>query len=413
MARFGNVFALSAVSLAVSLSFSSTATAAPLKIALIETLTGAQAATGKIYEMSTRYAVNQMNAQGGFNGAPIELIVLDNAGTTSAASDRFKEAQAAGAHIVVQAASSAIAGQLQEDVRRHNLRNAQAPMMFLNVGAEASDLTGSKCHFYSFRLTSTATIRANALLGVMKQANVLGDRVYAVNMNYALGQEMDAATTANAPKLGYTVVGKVLHDVARIQDFSPYVARIVDAKPTSVITANWGNDLVLLVKASKEAGLKAVFGGMYFDQPGNIAAAGDALMGGYVATTFNNEADNTSMKEDYKKATGAYPVSYGAHTVTVLRYLHSALKNASTNGGAVDVKAIATALESATFKSEMGDLAIRKEDHQLILPIVVSKISEKVRFPLDNTRMGLEVVAKMPGKDIIYPVQDSCKMQRP
>jgi branched-chain amino acid transport system substrate-binding protein len=224
---------------------------------------------------------------------------------------------------------------------------------------------------------------------------------------------MDAAVSANAARLNFTVVGKTLHDVARIQDFSPFVAKIASAKPTAIITSSWSNDLLLLVKAVSEANLKAKFGGTYFDQPGNVASAGPAILGSYLANQYNIEGDNTTMPEDFKKLIGKYPMSWEAHSVTMYRFLQQALKKADLHGGKINVKAIAEALEGTTMQSPMGQLSMRKEDHQLILPIVVSKASEKVRYPVDGTKIGFAIVATIPGKDAIYPVQDSCKMQRP
>src|SRR5690606_35012040 len=106
----------------------------------------------------------------GFNGAPIEVIEYDNAGGTTGAADKFKQAVADGVHIVLQGASSAIAGQITEDVRKHNIRNPEREVMFINLGAEALELTGDKCHFYHFRFTTTAPMRVNALVNAMKKA---------------------------------------------------------------------------------------------------------------------------------------------------------------------------------------------------------------------------------------------------
>jgi branched-chain amino acid transport system substrate-binding protein len=385
----------------------------PLKIALIESLTGPQAANGKMYENASRFAVARINKDGGFNGLPVELQGYDNGGTASNASDKFKEAIANGANIVVQAASSAINAQLSEDTRRHNIRNPGDPVLFLNIGAEASDLTGAKCHFYNFRLNTTTTMRANALLQVMKEANALGDKVYSINQNYALGQEMEQAIVANAPKHNYTVVGKTLHDVARIQDFSPYVAKMAVTKPTAVITANWANDLLLLARAMSGANLKTGFGGMYFDQPGNVASAGPNILGSYTSSPYNIEGDKTTMPEDFKALIGKYPMASEAHSVNMYLFLQHALKKADPRGGNVSMKAIAEALETTTLDSPVGQVSMRKEDHQAILPVMVSKASENVRFPLDGTKIGFSVVSVIPGRDAIYPVQDSCKMQRP
>src|SRR5690606_3403779 len=118
-------------------------------------------------------------------------------GTTGAA-DKFKQAVADGVHIVLQGASSAIAGQVTEDVRKHNIRNPGNEILFLNVGAEALELTGEKCHFYHFRFTTTAPMRVNALVEAMMSANELGTRVYAINQNYSWGRDMEEATKAAA-----------------------------------------------------------------------------------------------------------------------------------------------------------------------------------------------------------------------
>ena len=78
---------------------------------------------------------------------------------------------------------------------------------------------------------------------------------------------------------GYEVVEKTLHDVNKVQDFAPYVSKISATHADTVMTGNWSNDLLLLMKATKAAGLKARFGTVYLDQPGNIANAGDLALG--------------------------------------------------------------------------------------------------------------------------------------
>ena len=67
-------------------------------------------------------------------------------------------------HIIIQGASSAIGGQITGDVLKHNLRNPGKEMIYLNVGAEAMEFTGPKCHFYHFRWNGNAEIRLRAML---------------------------------------------------------------------------------------------------------------------------------------------------------------------------------------------------------------------------------------------------------
>jgi len=99
------------------------ATAAPIKIAVIESLSGPQAATGLIYRNAARYGIEKINAAGGWNGEPLQLVEYDNQGGPTGAADKLKAAIADGVQMVIQGASSAIAGQISDDVRKHNMRN--------------------------------------------------------------------------------------------------------------------------------------------------------------------------------------------------------------------------------------------------------------------------------------------------
>jgi branched-chain amino acid transport system substrate-binding protein len=384
-----------------------------LKIGIIESMSGAQTSTGRLFTSAARYVVDGINKSGGFNGAPIEVIEYDNAGGTTGAADKFKQAVADGVHIVLQGASSAIAGQVTADVRRHNLRNPGKEVMFINLGAEALELTGDKCHFYHFRFTTTAPMRVNALVNAMKKAGELGTRVYSINQNYSWGTDMEEAIKAAAGSGGYQVAETVLHEVNRIQDFAPFVAKIKAASPDTVITGNWSNDLLLLMKATGDAGLKVRFATTFLDQVGNIANGGQTVLGHYVAHPYNIEADSSGFPEAYKAATGHLPVYIEPQTVNAIRTLGEALKGVDFKGGKIGVSEIAKALEKASIKTAVGPISVRAEDHQAILPVVVSKVAENVKYPVDGTKLGFGVVEIIPESKAIYPVQASCKMDRP
>ncbi|MGH2341280.1 branched-chain amino acid ABC transporter substrate-binding protein [Segnochrobactraceae bacterium EtOH-i3] len=402
--------ALAAASL---LGTTALASADPLKIAIIESLSGSQTSTGRLYATASHYVIDKLNAAGGYNGEPIIVTEYDSGGNTAGASAKFKQAVADGANIVIQGSSSAIAGQISEDVRKHNLRNKGSEVLFLNVGGEAMELTGDKCHFHAFRFTTTAPIRVGALVSVMKDQETLGTRVYSINQNYSWGQDMQKAIEADAQRGGYEVVETVLHDVNRIQDFSPFVAKIQAAKPDTVITGNWSNDLLLLMKATGDSGLKVRFGTAFLDQPGNIGNAGEVAIGHYVAHPYNIELSKTSFPQDYEKVTGHLPTYVEPGTVNGLTMLGKALDATSVKGGKVDADKIALALEGVTLDTDIGTLSMRKADHQVLLPVVVSEVSRDVKYPVDGTDMGFKPVKVIPADQATYPAQDSCQMKRP
>jgi len=406
---------VAAAALAASLACG-VAAADPVKIGLVETLSGPNAASGLMYRQSVRYAIDRMNAEGGWNGQPVQLLEYDNQGGPAGAADKVKAAIADGVHVVVQGASSAVGGQITEDVRKHNLRNPGKELVYLNVGAEALELTGEKCHFHHFRVAGNAQVRAKALVLAMKQANALGTRVYAINQNYSWGQDMEKAIVDNAGPGGYEVVEKTLHDVAKIQDFSPYVAKIAAAKADTVMTGNWSNDLLLLMKATKAAGLKARFGTTYLDQPGNIANAGDLALGHFIAHTFNAEAGGAEGERfvaDYKAKVGRAPVATDPQTVFGMTMVADALKRTKPQNGALNVNAFARAMETAKIKTPLGEISMRAADHQALLPVVVSTVSKDAKYKVDETDMGFKPVKVFSAAEAATPAQAGCKMQQP
>ncbi|MDF3822584.1 branched-chain amino acid ABC transporter substrate-binding protein [Leptospira sp. 96542] len=388
----------------------------PVKIAVLETLSGPQASTGQTFRAGVRYAIDKMNAAGGWNGEPVQLVEYDNQGGPAGASDKLKAAIADGVQIVVQGASSAIGGQITEDVRKHNLRNPGKEIVYINVGAEALELTGEKCNFHHFRLTGNAQVRTKVLVQGMKQAKALGTKVYAINQNYSWGQDMENAIVANAAAGGYQVVEKTLHDVNKIQDFAPYIAKISASGAQTVLTGNWSNDLLLMMKAAKAAGLKAAFGTVFLDQPGNIRNAGDTAVGHFIVHAFNAEAagaEGARFVADYTAKTGHAPVFVEPQTAFGLDMVADALKRTKPVGGKLDVNAFARAMETARVQTPMGEARMRAEDHQILLPLVVSTVAKDARYKVDDTDLGFKPVKVFSADEAAAPVQSSCKMQRP
>ncbi|CAI8799405.1 MULTISPECIES: branched-chain amino acid ABC transporter substrate-binding protein [unclassified Pseudomonas] len=396
--------------------FAGIACADPLKVALVETLSGPSAATGQMFRAATRFQIERLNAEGGWNGEPIQLLEFDSQGTPAGASEKLKAAIGSGAQMIVQGASSVAAGQITEDVRKYNLRNKGKEVVFLNVGGEALELTGSKCHFYHFRFNGNAPIRVKTLVAAMKEAGTLGSKVYSMNQNYSWGLDMEQAITENAAAGGYQLVGKSLHDTQKVQDFSPYIARIQASGAETVLTGNWGNDLLLLMKASRAAGLKLRFGTAFLDQPGNLANAGDVALGHYVSHPFNIEAAGEAGKtfaSEYQAKTGHLPAYIEPQTVFALQMVGNVLKKLPAEDGRLNTRSFALALEKASDSNPLGDVRMRAEDHQLLMPFVVSVVSKEAPYKVDGTDMGFVPIKSFSADQAAAPVQDACRMQRP
>ncbi|KAB2698713.1 branched-chain amino acid ABC transporter substrate-binding protein [Brucella lupini] len=385
---------------------------AELRIAMIETMSGSQASSGEMFRNGLEYVIGKINRQGGFRGEPITFKVYDSAGTTTGAAQRFQEAVSDNMDLVIQGASSAIAGQLTDDVRKFNMRNPGKEKVFITVGAGAMELTGQRCHYYAFRFYPTPSMWAGALVNAMKGSGALEGRVYAINQDYSWGQDWQKATEELAGPGGYTIVGETLHDVNRIQDFSPYVAKIKIAEPDTVITGNWSNDLLLLMKATKDAGLSARFATSNLDQPGNLANAGLAALGHYNASMGSPEIGDGSFAEEYRKAYGRYPAYNDISASVSMEFIMRALQSVKGEGDVAPAEIVA-AIEGFSYDSAYGPQSVRIEDHQFLMPLVVTRVDKNAKYKADGTDMGFLPIATVEPDNLIYPVQDTCRMKRP
>jgi branched-chain amino acid transport system substrate-binding protein len=319
--------------------------------------------------------------------------------------------------MVIQGAASHIGGQITGDVQKHNARNPGKEVIYINVGAEAMEFTGAKCHFYHFRWNGNAEIRLKAMMIAMKEAGVLGKRIYVIGQNYSWGHDVQKLTRDYAKEFGYEIVGDVIHDVNKIQDFAPYVAKIKEANPDTVVTGNWSNDLLLLMKAAGDSGLKARFLAYWIDQPGNIGNAGDTAVGHYTLSTFFPDANGektAAFAEDFNKKMGAYPLNVQGHTVHGIWGVGEALKALKAKPGEkLDVKKLAFAMEKVSFDTSMGKISMRPDDHQVLMPLAVAVVSKDAKFKADNTDKGFKTIKLLDAEQASGPVQPNCKMVRP
>jgi len=153
------------------------------------------------------------------------------------------------------------------------------------------------------------------------------------------------------------------------------------------------------------------------DQPGHVANAGPTAIGQYNVSSFYPDANGDAtakFADDFKAKMGQYPIFIQGHTVHGIWGLGEALKKIKAGAdGKVSVKEIAFAMETVSFNTSMGEAAMRKEDHQVLLPLAVATVSKDAKYKVDGTDMGFKTIRLVSGKDAASPVQPTCKMERP
>ena len=279
-------------SLAAVAFFPALASAQPgtgtIRLALVESLSGAFANTGEAVYRNLLWAVERVNARGGVPTAQgrrrLELLRYDSKGQNEEALSALRSAIDAGARVILQGNSSAAAAALVDAIAKHNERDPGRRVVFLNYSAVDPALTNEKCSFWHFRFDAHADMRMTALMQVLKDDRAL-QSVYLIGQDYSFGQAVlrEAKRQLGALRPDVRVVGDELHALGRVKDFMPYAAKIMASGAQAVITGNWGNDLTLLVKAAREAGFTGTFYTFYGNALGAPAAIGEAGIGKVLA----------------------------------------------------------------------------------------------------------------------------------
>jgi branched-chain amino acid transport system substrate-binding protein len=410
-----------AASLLVPAAVWAQGTQPPVKIAMIEALSGAFANTGEAVFRNLVWAVERVNARGGVKlSGGNRLLALeryDSKGQNEEALSALRSAIDDGAQVIVQGNSSAVAAALIDAVNKHNEREPGKRVLFLNYSAVDPILTNEKCSFWHFRFDAHADMRMAALMEVLKDDRAVKS-TYLIGQDYSFGQAVlrEARRQLGAQRPDIQVVGDELHPMGRVKDFLPYAAKIKASGAQAVITGNWGNDLTLLVKAARDVGFEGKFYTFYGNALGAPAAIGEAGIGRIVAVadwlpnvaTAQSEAFYQSFRQRYPKPADDY-----VHMR--MQLMVEALAKAIEKAGSLNLVAVARALEKTSVSLQGQGGAMRAADHQFQQQLVVGLMDRQgapgVKFDVEGSGYGFRVIKTITPAQAELPT--ACKMVRP
>jgi branched-chain amino acid transport system substrate-binding protein len=386
--------------------------AADLKIAFIDPLSGGAATTGILAQKTHQFYVDAINAAGGLNGEKIELLSFDNKVNPQESLIQLKKAIDDGARYVVQGNGSSIAHAITEAVGKHNERNPGKEVIFLNYAAVDPALTNEKCSYWHFRFDADADMKMAAMTDVIAKDPKI-KRVYLINQDYSFGKAVAAAAVKMLAEKrpDIRIVGDELHPLQKVNDFSPYVAKIKASGADTVITGNWSNDMVLLVKAGKDAGLKVSWQTFYGGSPGTVTAVGDAGVDTLKQVTEWHKNATPELDASVAAFGKRFPGKENEYTYwrakTMWEMFAAAAKKAQSN----DPAKVAKALEGMKMPTPLGEVEMRADNHQILQPLFVSTLSKGMKYDVEDTGLGWKSDAKVEGRATALPT--TCKMERP
>jgi branched-chain amino acid transport system substrate-binding protein len=384
-----------------------------IKIMYTDPLSGPFAQVGDQNLQQFKYIIDYINGRGGALGRKFELVSFDNKSQPSEALLALKSATDQNIPVIMQCSGSNIAAALIEGVDKHNERNPNNRIVYVNCGAVATELTNEKCSYWHFRMDAHVGMKAETMVRALPKDVT---KVYLLNQDYLFGQSVQRDMKAFLTKLrpDVKVVGDELIPLGKVKDFSPYITKVKASGAQALITGNWGPDMTLLIKGGMDAGLDIRYYTMYAHLGGGATAIGPAGNGKVRSVmAFHENIAVETGKTDTEGWTRQFRAQhdfdfYAAGFRTIFEFLQAAMNQA----GSADPVKFAAALEGLTITDMLGhQVTMRKADHQILSEYFVGVFTKGVKYESEKTGLGWKTETTVLPKDLDQP--NTCNMKRP
>src|ERR1700709_1917633 len=162
-----------------------------IKIGYVDPFSGPFASGGDEFLKVFAYILQKVNADGGALGKKFEIVPFDDKLQPAEALIALKSITDQNIPFVMQCTGSNVGAALIDGVSKHNARNPDNRVLYLNCGALATELTNEKCDFWQFRFAGSVEMRAAARIKSLPKDIT---KVYLLNQDYLFGQSIQKDT---------------------------------------------------------------------------------------------------------------------------------------------------------------------------------------------------------------------------
>ncbi|TWJ14008.1 ABC transporter substrate-binding protein [Geobacter argillaceus] len=296
--------------------------AEPISIGFTADFSGSNAASGMQASPVVELVVKQINASGGINGRPINLVALDNGSDSAKATGNlilFKDKYRCKA--VIANSTSGVAMVLKAWAEKNHI-----PVIAVNPQSDKLWVKSGKAWF--FRVETPASPRVDAVLAKVKKLGYT--KIAFEGSTLAWGTDTLATLKEKAPAYGMKLVSEVLVE-PKTKDLTIQAKKLKDSGAQAVICAEYDAETVGLARAMKNIGWNPyVIHTSAANLMNALALADPAMMAGWETIQqidpHKPQVQNTWSKT--KEYTGKAPLENeeGPRAMDGINLLVSALK---------------------------------------------------------------------------------------
>jgi branched-chain amino acid transport system substrate-binding protein len=219
---------------------------APLRIGMVDPLTGVYAAPAQNEVTGAKLAVDQMNAKGGILGRPVELLVEDSANDVGTGVQKARK-------LIERDQVTFLIGDVNSGIAQAIAQvTNEKKVLHIVSGGHTDTITGKDCKWNVYRVCNTTRMEANSVSDLL--FNKYGKKWHFVTPDYAFGHTLQGALDANLKRLGGTVTGNELTPLGTT-DFSAYLIKARAANPDVLLLLVQGSDMINCLKQIVQFGI--------------------------------------------------------------------------------------------------------------------------------------------------------------
>lgn len=376
----------------------------PLVIGVIAEMSGPLGFYGQETARAAQIFVNQINATGGLDGRPLQLIVRDSKTEVNEAVRQARDLVfTENVDILYHSINSA------ECVAVGNVAKQAKKLMFSACANE--DFTSKSGGRYLFRVpNNTARTQGYAAADyAFQKFGKAGRRYYTTAQDFAFGRATVGFFKERAkqddPKVAF--IGESwpkLNEAA----YAPFITVMLDAKP-DVVFYSWGFGVPFWQQsASFELGKKFPMVSSYWGGSDEMQIIPkeliptNAVMGGFPWYAIEGET-NKKFVDDFRKAYSKPPFTAAYFMLLNFEALEAGVRKAKST----DPEKLIDALAGIEFNSVVGPVKIRPFDHQGTTPLWTGKAAWD-----ELLKMGvLTDILKLP-TELYLPTEAEVKQAR-
>ncbi len=334
----------------------------PVQIGAILFLTGPQAVIGEEVRNALLLGMDEVNAIGGIEGHPVELLIQDSKDSPKDAIAAFNKVVQHGVPVVISTG----------DVVSLNLaplaRDKQIPLV--TTIAAGPDIP--KNNNWVFRVWVPADVQSTTI-AEYASGDLSLNKVALLTINNEYGDASSEHFQKTFESSGGTVVAKETFGIVD-RDVRAQIAKLTAHNPQAIVVMGFGDGFGVSIKQIRESGYQGLilsentFSVPYFQQ--QTKGANEGII--FTSTIYdeNSTAPNTkAFIEAYTKRFQRKPSYIAAFAYDSLNILIAAMQKSGISSQQIQTGLAAT----ADFNGVTGKLGFNKEG-DIKLPLVIKKM---------------------------------------